>query len=82
MQLTGIYQAPDIIPQGRIDSRFSVDAGFKKTSRSGNSEWFINGTDILNTLRIKREIRGNGFDLTSTDYYETQVIRIGYSYKF
>ncbi len=30
IQLTAIYLAPDIIPQGKIFSRFSVDAGLKK----------------------------------------------------
>jgi hypothetical protein len=31
---------------------------------------------------IKKEIIGQGFVYTSNDYFETQVIRIGYSYKF
>ncbi|MCW3464230.1 TonB-dependent receptor domain-containing protein [Chitinophaga nivalis] len=80
IQLTGIYLAPDIIPQGKIAARFSVDLGIKKTI--GNHEFFFNATDIANTLRIKREITGNGFSYTSTDYAETQVIRLGYGYKF
>jgi len=29
-QLIAVYLAPDIIPQGRIASRFSIDAGVKK----------------------------------------------------
>ena len=81
-QLTAIYLAPDLIPQGRIQSRFSVDMGLKKTSLNGKSEFFINATDVFNTLRIKKDLRGNGFTLASTDYYETQVFRIGYSHKF
>jgi outer membrane receptor protein involved in Fe transport len=80
IQLTAIYLAPDIIPQGKIYSRFSVDAGVKKTV--GKNEFFLNATDIANTLRIRRDITGNGFRYTSTDYLETQVVRIGYSYKF
>jgi hypothetical protein len=31
---------------------------------------------------IKKTINGNNFNFTSTDYYETQVVRVGYSYKF
>lgn len=30
----------------------------------------------------KKQIQGSGFKYTSDDYYETQVIRLGYSYKF
>lgn len=38
-------------------------------------------TDLLNTMIIKKEIQGQGFYYTSDDYYETQVTRLGYSYK-
>lgn len=82
IQLTGIYLAKDIVPQGKVGSRFSIDAGAKKQIQKGKGEFFLNATDIFNTMRIQREIAGNGFHLTSTDYYETQVFRIGYNYKF
>lgn len=81
-QLTAIYLAPDIIPQGTIDSRFSLDLGVKKMIQNGKGELFLNATDLLNTMVIKKEINGNNFSFTSTDYYETQVIRVGYSFKF
>jgi hypothetical protein len=74
--------APDIIPQGKIAERFSVDAGIKKAVRKGKSEFFLNAADILNTLIIKKEIQGQGFKYISTDYYETRVVRVGYNYKF
>jgi len=35
-----------------------------------------------NTMIIRRDIQGKGFKYVSTDYYETQVIRAGYTYKF
>ena len=81
-QLTAIYQAPDLVPQGKTFSRFSIDAGVKKIIQKGKGELFINATDVANTLNTKKEVKGNGFRYTSTDYYETQVFRIGYSYKF
>ncbi|MDV3733957.1 TonB-dependent receptor [Elizabethkingia anophelis] len=81
-QMTAVYLAPDIIPQGKIMSRFSIDAGVKKSIQKGKGELFFNATDLLNTMVIKRKIDGMGFHYTSDDYYETQVIRLGYSYKF
>ena len=81
-QLTAIYLAPDLIPQGKISARFTLDLGIKKTLQSGKSELFLNATDLLNTLVIKREITGEGFGYVSSDYYETQVVRLGYNYKF
>lgn len=80
-QLSAIYQAPDLIPQGKTFARFSIDLGVKKAIQKGKGEVFLNATDVANTLRLKKEIKGNGFRYTSTDYYETQVFRIGYSYK-
>ena len=81
-QVTAIYLAPDIIPQGKIKSRFSIDLGLKKSVQNGKGEFIINATDLLNTLVIKKEIQGQDFSYTSNDYYETQVIRVGYNYKF
>lgn len=81
LQLTAIYQAPDIFPQGKIGTRFSVDLGLKKIIQKGKGELLFNVSDIFNTLRIERETFGNGFTLSSIDYYETQVFRAGYSYK-
>ncbi len=81
-QLTAIYLAPDIIPQGKIAQRFSLDIGIKKSLQKGKGELFLNATDILNSMITKKEIQGQGFKYTSTDYYETQVIRLGYNYKF
>jgi outer membrane receptor protein involved in Fe transport len=81
-QVSAIYLAPDLIPQGKIYSRFSIDLGLKKGIQKGNGEIFINATDVANTLQLKRKVNGNGFSYISTDYYETQVVRVGYSYKF
>lgn len=81
-QVSITYLAPDIIPQGKTNARFSIDAGLKKSVQNGKAEWIINATDLFNTLVIKKEIQGNGFHYTSHDYYETQVVRVGYNYKF
>jgi len=82
IQVTAIYLAPDIIPQGKIAQRFSLDAGIKKVLKNNKGELFINATDLLNTMIIRKQIQGNGFRYTSTDYFETQVVRVGYNYKF
>jgi outer membrane receptor protein involved in Fe transport len=82
MQLSAVYLAPDLLPQGKTFSRFSMDVGFKKAIQKGKAEIFANATDLLNTYRIKNDIQGEGFRYRSIDYFETQVIRLGYSYKF
>lgn len=81
-QLSAVYLAKDIIPQGKIKPRFSLDFGIKKSVQKGKGELFLNATDLLNTMTIKTEIFGQGFSYTSSNYAESQVIRLGYSYKF
>ena len=81
-QISAVYLAPDIIPQGKIGARFSLDMGVKKSVQKGKGEFFLNATDLLNTMVIRRDIQGQGFSYVSNDYYETQVVRVGYSYKF
>ena len=82
MQITFIYLLPDIIPQGKINRRFSIDLGIKKTIQKGKGEVFLNVTDAANTMVIAKQIQGKSFHYSSSDYYETQVLRIGYNYKF
>ncbi|MCI9846865.1 TonB-dependent receptor domain-containing protein [Flavobacterium pectinovorum] len=81
-QLSILHLAPDIIPQGKVNSRFSVDLGLKKTVQKGKGEVFLNATDIFNTLVLQKKIKGIEFNYKTKDYYETQVIRFGYNYKF
>lgn len=82
LQVASIYLAPDLIPQGKVGSRYSLDIGFKKELRDKKTELLINATDLLNTMRVKREIKGTGFTLVSYDYFETQVFRVGLTHKF
>lgn len=82
IQLTAIYLAADIVPQGRIKARYHLDGGITKKIQKGKGEVFLNATDIFITLVIKYNLEGNGFNVISRDYYESQVFRMGYSYRF
>lgn len=80
LQVVAVYQAPDIVPQGWTGYRFSVDAGAKRQLPQG--EIFLNATDLFGTLVIRKTVYGDGFHYTSRDYYETQLVRVGYNFKF
>jgi outer membrane receptor protein involved in Fe transport len=81
-QIATAYLAPDIIPQGKIQARFSVDFGIKKSVQQNKGRISLNVTDLFNSLVIQKEINGDTFKLRSKDFYETQVVRLGYQYKF
>jgi hypothetical protein len=81
-QLSLQYYAPDIIPQGKIAQRFAVNAGLKKSVQKDKGELFLNATDLFNTMITKTTVQGSDFHYTSANYNETQLVRLGYSYKF
>lgn len=82
LQVTGLYFAPKNIPQGRQLSRSSLDFGLKKKLWDGKGELSFTATDIFNKYGIEQEIKGDGFTALYENYYETQVLRLGFKYKF
>lgn len=82
LQVANTWLAPDLFPQGKLGSRYALDAGARKSVQRGRGEIVINATDLLGTNQAERTIRGTNFRLVSTDYLETQVVRVGYSWKF
>ncbi|MVO08568.1 TonB-dependent receptor [Flavobacterium sp. TP390] len=81
-QIAAYYLAPEIVPQGKIQSRYAVDLGLKKIIQKGKGEIYFNATDVFNTLVTKASYNGSNFNYTSNNYAETQVFRLGYNYKF
>ena len=81
-QLTGVYYAPKYIPQGKQLARSSVDLGIKKGVLNGRGELTFSFSDIFNNFGLRQEIVGDGFTALYENYYETQVARLGFKYKF
>lgn len=81
-QVSMYYLAPEIVPQGKIQSRYAMDLGFKRAIQKGKGEIYLNATDVFNTLVTKSKYKGSNFNYTSNNYAETQVFRLGYTYKF
>ncbi|BDC98483.1 TonB-dependent receptor domain-containing protein [Persicobacter psychrovividus] len=81
-QLSGLYVAPKNIAQGRMLSRSSVDFGLSKKVMEGKGEWTLSMTDVFNQYGIRQEIYSDGFTVNYENFYETQVVRLGFKYKF
>jgi outer membrane receptor protein involved in Fe transport len=82
LQLTGLYYSEKNIPQGKQLSRSSIDAGLKKIAWEGHAEFTLSASDIFNTFGLRQKIVGEGFSASYENYYETQIIRVGFKYKF
>lgn len=82
LQLSGQYLAPRNIAQGRRRSRASIELGLKKAVWKEKGEISLAATDLLNTYGIREDIVGAGFTARYENRFETQVVRLGFRYKF
>ena len=81
VQGTGVYLAPKNIAQGRQLARASVDLGVKRKFAHDRGMITLSATDVFNTFGLQQEISGDGFTALYENYYETQVVRAGVTYK-
>jgi outer membrane receptor protein involved in Fe transport len=82
LQLTGLYYSDKNIPQGKELSRSSIDAGIKKIVWDGHGEFTLSASDIFNTFGLRQEVKSDGFRAIYENYFETQIARVGFKYKF
>ncbi|TKG96338.1 TonB-dependent receptor [Puteibacter caeruleilacunae] len=82
IQLTGVYYSKDIIPQGEVKARYSVDFGIKKHWMEDRLETALSGTDLFNTFDIKENISTPYLSLTRHNFFESQVFKFSIKYKF
>lgn len=82
LQLTAIYLAPKNIPQGRELSRSSIDLGITRAIWKKKGELILSATDIFNGFGIRQEVDGAGFTALYENYFESQVVRLGFKYKW
>ena len=82
IQLTAIYLAPKNIPQDRALARSSIDLGIKKSILQDKGELTFSFSDIFNDFGIREEITTADFTALYENYFETQVARIGFKYKW
>jgi len=82
VQLTALYYTPKNIPQGKQMARSSVDLGLKQPVIKKNGEITLSFSDIFNDFGIQQEIVGDGFTAVYENFYETQIISLGFKYKF
>jgi len=81
LQLTAIYQADKNTPQGRQLSRSSIDIGLKHTILNGKGAITFAFSDIFNGFGIREEIITEDFTALYENYYESQVVRLGMTYR-
>ncbi|MBN2028839.1 TonB-dependent receptor [bacterium] len=82
IQLVVIYYAPKNIAQGKQFARSSTDLSIKKGILQNRGEIVFTFNDIFNRNGIKQEYREEDFNALYENYYDTQVVQLGFKYKF
>ena len=82
MEITGQFFTARNIGQGRELSRGGIDLALKKSFAGNRLELNLSATDIFNTMGIRQEIDGQGFNVEYQNFYETQVFSLLCKYKF
>lgn len=81
VQLTGIYFSKRNIPQGEQLARSSVDFGIKKNLWDKRAELTLSASDLFNRFGIQQRVTNEGFTALYQNFYETQILRLGFKYK-
>jgi outer membrane cobalamin receptor len=81
-QLAVVYYAEKNIAQGTQAARSSVDLGVSKPVMEDRGEIVLSVVDLFNDFGIKQYVSGNGFDAIYENYYESQVVSLGFNYQF
>ncbi len=82
LQLTGIFYSKKNTPQGTELARSSIDFGVKKNLWEKKGELTFSASDIFNKFGIRQRLIGEGFTTVYENFYETQIFRLGFKYRF
>ena len=82
LQVALVYYAEKNIAQGRESARSSLDVGLSKPVMDERGEIVFSFVDVFNDFGVQQFIYGDGFDAVYENYYETQVVSLGFNYKF
>ncbi|MCX6155589.1 MAG: TonB-dependent receptor [Candidatus Kapabacteria bacterium] len=82
LQISGYYNSPSATAQGRSYESYSFDAALKITLFDGNGAINLRSSDLFNTLIYKSEAAGYNFANYSERKRSSQVLFLGFSYKF
>ncbi|MBI2730238.1 MAG: TonB-dependent receptor [Sphingobacteriales bacterium] len=83
LQVTGVYNSPVALPQGKRIATYNVDMGFQqKLGKKGNGRLGLVVTDIFNTLKYGSELKASNFTYNRYGKVDSRAIVITFAYTF
>ncbi|GAB1417228.1 outer membrane beta-barrel family protein [Paludibacter sp.] len=81
-QITGYYNAPRLIAQGRETASYAVDLGLRQNFFDRKLNLNLSVRDLFNTRRRSSVTWGDGFYQKSEDYFSARMIGLTATYNF
>jgi len=81
-QISGEYESPQLIAQGKQNEMYTLDLGLRKTFMDRKLSISVNIRDILNSASFKSTTSGSGFYQTSSNYFHGRMFGLTASYNF
>ena len=82
LQISGMYMAPSVQPQGSFKGMSGVDAGIRQELWKGRGTLSLNVNDIFNTRKMVIHNIGDGFVSYMTRTRESRMAMLNFSYRF
>ncbi|RTL60476.1 MAG: TonB-dependent receptor [Sphingobacteriales bacterium] len=83
LQLTGVYNSPIALPQGKRIATYYADMGFQqKLGKKGNGRLSLAVTDIFNTLKYGSELKASNFSYNRYGKVDSRAIVVTFAYTF
>jgi len=81
-QITGEYESPQLISQGKENAKYSIDLGVRQTFMDRNLSVSLNIRDLLNSDKDNQTTSGSGFYQNSTSYFHGRMLGLTVTYNF
>ncbi|MDP4278515.1 MAG: outer membrane beta-barrel family protein, partial [Bacteroidota bacterium] len=81
-ELSGFYNAPAIIAQGKSKSNYTLDAGLRKSFFDKQLQIALNGRNLLNSFKFASTTWGSGFYQTSSSQFFSRSIQLNVTWNF
>lgn len=81
-QITGEYESPQLIAQGKENARYSVDLGIRQTFMDRKLSVSLNVRDLLNSDRDNSTTSGSGFYQNTSSYFHGRMFGLTVGYNF
>jgi len=81
-QITGEYESPQLISQGKENAKYSIDLGVRQNFMDRNLSVSLNIRDLLNSDKDNQTTSGSGFYQNSTSYFHGRMLGLTVTYNF